>query len=143
MAVLLRNWQDPETGRKKFIASVLLYHLSKKVNRNRFEVVQEGYLDLADLNSEQPDIIIYDKEKGYHPVLLIEMVHSGEWEKMAGNISILKQMYQIEETFLYNLDLCNWSAIDTAAVHSGFDYSRTFNLYLDRVLNEGLNNYRK
>jgi hypothetical protein len=71
------------------------------------------------------------------------MVHSGEWEKMAGNISILKQMYHIEETFLYNLDLCNWSAIDNAAVHSGFDYSRTFNLYLDRVLNEGLNNYRK
>ena len=75
MAVLLRNWQDPETGRKKFIASVLLYHLSKKVNRNRFEVVQEGYLDLADLNSEQPDIIIYDKEKTkniYIKYLIIE-----------------------------------------------------------------------
>lgn len=143
MSVLIRNWQDPETGKKKFIASVLLYHLSKRVNKTRFEVVQEGYLDLMDLNSDQPDIIVYDKQQGYKPVLLIEMVHSGEWEKMAGNIAVLKQVYQIGETFLYDLDSGKWSAIDTASVQSGFDYSRIFNIYLDSILNEGLNNYRK
>lgn len=143
MSVLLRNWQDPLTGKKKFISSVLLYHLSKRVDKARFEVVQEGYLDLMDLNSDQPDIIIYDKENGYHPVMLIEMVHAGEWEKMAGNIAVLKQLYQLKETFLYDLDSGKWSAIDTASIQSGFDYSRTFNIYLDSILNEGLNNYRK
>lgn len=139
MPQLKKSWLLPLSGQKKFITSVLGYRLSKEVDRGRFEVVTESFLDVHDLDSEQPDVVIYNKQKDYHADLIIENVTDDDLENAIRSMEIFRKIYHISEAFVLNISKMEWYKVGDTTTRS--DYSNVFNIKLDTLLASGLSTY--
>ncbi len=108
MKQLLKSWLPPAAGTKKFLAGNLAHRLSRILDRRKFEVVVEGFLDLHNTDSEQPDIIVYEKGSILKPVLMIELCGEAEFESTVRTMEILSGIYRVDESFVCQLDSGIW-----------------------------------
>lgn len=108
MKHLLKSWLPPVAGTKKFLAANLAHRISRILNRRKFEVVVEGYLDLHNSDSEQPDIIVYEKDNGLKPVMMIELCGEPEYESTTRTMEILSGIYRVKESFVFHLATGKW-----------------------------------
>lgn len=111
MKQLLKSWLPIISGTKKYLAADLAHQLSRIINRRKFEVVYEGFIDLHNIDSEQPDIVIYDKENNLKAIMIVEICDNENFLSTRRTIEILSQIYQLEESFIYNMDTEKWYLI--------------------------------
>lgn len=86
MKQLLKSWLPKISGTKKYLAVDIALQLSRIINRRKFEVVYEGFIDLHNIDSEQPDIVVYHKENNLQAVMIIEICSNENfylpWEQL-------------------------------------------------------------
>ncbi len=142
MSHLYKSWQNPDSGQKKFLSSTLMYHLSKNINKDLFEAVNESYIDVTDINSEQPDLVIYDKQNKFRPALIIECVSDVDEADAIRTIEILCSIYHIKEGFIYNFEREHWKKVgsDSTLIASNA-HSDVLGINIDRTLADGLLRY--
>lgn len=135
MKHLLKSWLPLISGTKKFLAADLSHRLSRLINRRKFEVVYEGFIDLHNIDSEQPDIVVYDKEDNLHPVMIIEFCDNENAEDTFRTIEILSRIYHIRESFVYNIENNIWYELKNGEDAFGIStYSDFFKMDLNRLL---------
>jgi len=139
MAQLVKGWMGSTSGQKKFIASILAYELSRHLDRNRYEVVNESFIDINDLDSEQPDVVVYDKKDRYKPALVIECVNDDNRESTINTLEVLKTIYKIDEAFVYDMDHSDWYHLKEGVNKEPF--SEYFDFSMQNLLTKGLNGY--
>jgi len=133
MKLFEKSWLQPISGLKKFTAINLTYSLSRLLNRRKFEVVNESYIDLHDFNSEQPDIIIYDINADYKPALIIEMTDHENFDSTILKMKIISKVYHIPDAFVFDLDEQKWFRVNGNNVQSS-SLSEKFGFNLENVL---------
>ena len=102
-------------------------------------MVTESFLDVHDLDSEQPDVVIYNKQKDYHADLIIENVTDDDLENAIRSMEIFRKIYHISEAFVLNISKMEWYKVGDTTTRS--DYSNVFNIKLDTLLASGLSTY--
>jgi hypothetical protein len=140
MEHLQKSWLLPLSGQKKFTASTLSYSLSKLLNRKDFEVVNESYVDIHDLNSEQPDVIIYNRNNDYKPAMMIELTNHSSLESTLHTIEIIAKIHHVPEAFVLDFDKQKWFRIADSVVTSSAA-SKVFGLDLQQILSNSLMRY--
>ncbi len=135
-----KSWLSPLSGRKKFTAFNLSYSLSKLLDRKKYEVVNESYIDLHDLESEQPDIIIYDINADYKPALLIELTDHEGLDSTIRTMEIVSNLYHVPESFVFDFDKQNWYRVNGSNVLPTSS-SEKFGLNLQSILSNSLMKY--
>jgi len=140
MATLEKSWTRPEAGHRKFIATVLTHALSRQLMRTNFEVVQEGNIDLHNPDSDAPDVIIYDIRNNYTPVLMIELCTNATVEDTLRTVEIIREIYFVNEAFVYNIDSEEWHAI-TPGKLTFTSISNQFKVELSELLQHYLHRY--
>lgn len=133
MKNLLKSWLPLISGTKKFLAADLAHRLSRIINRRKFEVVYEGFIDLHNFDSEQPDIVVYNKEENLHAVLIIEICEKENLESTFRTIEILSRIYHIPESFIYDLENEKWFLLKNGS--EKFE-TNSFSNYFDTDLNK-------
>lgn len=132
MTTLKKGWTLPEAGHRKFIASSIVYALSKFLDRKKYEVVHEGNLDLHNPNSDTPDITVYERDNNYEPIMMIELCFDANEKDTVRSVEIIREIYKIEEAFVYNFESDHWN------IHSQSDL---FNIDLRKLLDQQLLRY--
>jgi hypothetical protein len=133
MHKLHKSWLDPRSGEKKFLASIIGYTLSKNLDRKNFEVVNESYIDWSDPFSERPDVVIYNLNQHHQTISVLEIADSGELEDIICSICINARIYQIPESFIYDLDKDCWYRIASGKIENT-SYSSLFNIDFRELL---------
>lgn len=141
MAQLIKGWMEPASGQKKFIASVLAYELSKKLDRARFEVVNESFIDIHDIHSEQPDVVVYDKAANYRPSLIIECVNEASRSEVINTLEVLRNIYNFNEAFVYDIDRSEWYKVSENVNQESL--SGQFLFSMEKLLSDGLQSYMR
>lgn len=137
MKQLLKSWLPLLSGTKKFLAADLAHRLSRIINRRKFEVVFEGFIDLHNIDSEQPDVVVYHKENNFHPVMIIEICDKENIESTMRTIEILSKIYHIEESFIYDLENKNWLLLkNNSQVYEKSGYSDYFDFDINKLSNQ-------
>jgi len=135
MKQLLKSWLPVISGTRKFLATDLAHRLSRVINRRNFEVVFEGFIDLHNINSEQPDIVVYNKEDALKPVMILEICDNQSQESTVRTMEILGSIYHVDETFIFNMESGTWLLYRNGGhVFEKTSYSRHFNTDLSRLL---------
>jgi hypothetical protein len=138
--LLPRNWHAPESGRQKFLAAVLSHNLSTIISRRDFEIVNESYIDLHNMDSDVADVIIYNVKNNYAPDLIIELCSSEDFKSTAASVEIISEVYLIKEAFIYNLDSSEWFRV-TDGERVKNHYSRLFSVDLKDILDQAVKRY--
>jgi len=135
MKQLLKSWLPIISGTKKFLAADLAFRLSRNINRRTFEVVFEGFVDLHNPESEQPDIVIYHKNENLRPVMIIEICDVDNMENTTRAIEMLSVIYHIEESFVYNIADEKWYLLKKGSTRfEPGSYSEFFKTDLNKLL---------
>jgi hypothetical protein len=140
MAHLAKGWLTPFSSRRKFSSSTLSYSLSKILDRRSFEVVNESNIDIHDLSSEQPDVIVYDKKSDYKPLLLIEITNHRTLNDTLNSMEVMADIYHVPEAFVYDIDQQSWFKIANRIVSRSAE-SSFFGINLQSVFTDSLNRY--
>jgi len=140
MAHLAKGWLTPFSSRKKFSSSALSYSLSKILDRRFFEVVHESNIDIHDLASEQPDVIVYDKKSDYKPLLLIEITNHRTLNDTLNSLKVMADVYHVPEAFVYDIDQQSWFRISDRIISKSSE-SNFFGINLQAVFKDSLKRY--
>lgn len=111
MDILNQSWSDPLASTKKFLAREIMYKVSKQINALNFEVVLDGDLDLFNKTNDQPDVVIYQHQKNFSPVIAIEITTSERFAECSARALTLFNVYSLQEYLLYNLVEDRWYSI--------------------------------
>jgi hypothetical protein len=135
MKQLLKSWLPVISGTRKFLATDLAHRLSRVINRRNFEVVFEGFIDLHNINSEQPDIVVYNKEDGLKPVMILEICDNQSQDSTLRTMEILGSIYHVDESFIFNMESGTWLLYRNESPEiEKTSYSRHFNTDISRLL---------
>jgi hypothetical protein len=142
MKNLLKSWLPATSGTKKFLAAALSHKISKVLNRKKFEVVFEGFIDLHNFDSEQPDIVVYNKEENMNSVMIIEFCSKENLEPAFTTIEILSKIYHIRESFIYDIDKTTWHLLKNGSEKFEVNnFSEYFNMNMDQLLAEEISSF--
>ncbi|MEO5569332.1 MAG: hypothetical protein ABIT08_09145 [Bacteroidia bacterium] len=142
MVHLEKSWLPPIAGRKKFFSSTFYHKLSQQLDKKRFEIVYEGYADPFDLDSEQPDVVIYDKKGGIAPALLIEFCNDSNQGDVLRTIQIISEVYEAKEAYVYNFQSDRWFRFSNVPEQkSETSFSNLLGIDMKKTFNSGLNKY--
>ncbi len=111
MDILNQSWSDPMASTKKFFAREIMYQLSKQVDASNFEVVLDGDLDLFNKTDDQPDIVVYQRQHNFSPVLAIELSTKERFHDHSREALTKFNVYGLKEYLIYNLDEDRWYSI--------------------------------
>ncbi|CAN5624360.1 hypothetical protein BH11BAC2_BH11BAC2_26600 [soil metagenome] len=115
MPKLEKGWLNPFSSRKKFISTSLSYGLSKLIDSKKFVAVSESYVDVHDLNSEQPDVVIYDVKNDFSPCMIIECSEHSDLQLTLNSMEIISNIYHVPEAFVYDLDQHSWYKVGSSS----------------------------
>ena len=140
MSLPVKNWISETDSRQKFLATVLAYGLSKKLDRRHYEAVNESHIDLQVYQSDIPDVIVYDIKLHLKPVLIVELCSEAELESTIRTVEIISTIYGIRESFVFNITNNQWKRIDSNSIVSS-SQSTFFNIDLQEILSKNLYTY--
>ena len=142
MVHLEKSWLPPIAGRKKFFSSAFYHKLSQELDKKRFEIVYEGYADPFDLDSEQPDVAVYDKENPINPVLLIEFCNNSNEEDVLRTIQIIREVYEAKEAYVYNFQSGKWFKFSNVPEQiPDASFSTLLNIDMNKIFSTSLSKY--
>ncbi|MEP7170566.1 MAG: hypothetical protein ABI855_14445, partial [Bacteroidota bacterium] len=114
MVHLEKSWLPPIAGTKKFFSSAFYHKLSQELDKKKYDIVYEGYADPFDLESEQPDVVVYDKKDSVTPALLIEFCNDNNEEDVLRIIQVIREIYEAKEAYIYNFQSDRWFSFSNA-----------------------------
>ena len=140
MSLPVKKWFTPSGSHQKFLAAVLSYGISKKLNRRFYEAVNESHIDIISLQSDIPDVIVYDVRNNLKPILIAEFCDDSEIKSTLRTIEIISEIYSIKESFVVNTSGEKWYRFESNTISLSSE-SRIFKLDLREVLFHSLHNY--
>lgn len=140
MSLPVKTWYSPNDSHQKFLAVVLSYGLSKKLNRRSFEAVNESHIDIFDFESEIADVVVYDINNSYKPALIVEFCREEEIQSTLRSVEIIAEIYGIKESFVHNTTSGVWYKISSKTTTFTSD-STLFMLSLQQLFSHSLENY--
>lgn len=143
MVHLEKSWLFPVAGKKKFFSSTFYHRLSQEIDKKRFDVIYEGYADPADLDSEQPDIVIYDrKENAKRPALLVEFCTTRNQDDVLRTMEIVSRIYRTREAYVYNLETNLWFKFAEGVLQKeASSYSNLLVMDMNKILKNAIRKY--
>lgn len=143
MIHLEKSWLPPIAGRKKFFSSAFYHKLSQELDKKKYEVVYEGYADPFDLDSEQPDVAVYDKMNSVNPVLLIEFCNNSNEEDVLRTIQVIREVYEAKEAYVYNFQSERWYKFSNALEQkSDTSFSTLLGIDMNQTFSSSLRKYQ-
>ena len=113
--------------------SLFISDMFKKFNSN-FLILPESCIDLSNLNSPVPDIVVYEKETK-KSLMFIEITTTKEKNKIIKKAKLLMNQYKILESFIYDYELNEW--LKLTAVNN-FSNEKYYSDILNYSLKEAL-----
>lgn len=108
--------------------------LKNILNKNKYFVAYESCVDLNDLNSQVPDIIVYEKQT-LKPVMFIEVTKTSEKRTIEKKAEALMKRYDIYEGFIYDYEKSTFNKLTGFEKYStAKSYSDIFKLDLSRFV---------
>ena len=142
MTHLEKSWLPPIAGRKKFFSSAFYHKLSQELDRKKFDIVYEGYADPFDLDSEQPDVVVYDKMNSINPVLIIEFCNDCNEEDVLRTIQVIREVYEAKEAYVYNFQSDRWFKFPNVPEQkAGTSFSNLLGIDMNITFNKSLSKY--
>jgi hypothetical protein len=142
MVHLEKSWLPPIAGRKKFFSSTFYHKLSQQLDKKRFEIVYEGYADPFDLDSEQPDVVVYERKSGIGPALLIEFCNDSNQEDVLKTVQVISKVYEAKEAYVYNFQSDRWfSFVNVPEQKPETSFSRLLGIDMKKTFNSSLRKY--
>jgi hypothetical protein len=142
MVHLEKSWLPPIAGRKKFFTSAFYHKLSQEIDKKRFDIVYEGYADPFDLDSEQPDVVVYDRKGGFGPALLIEFCNDSNEEDVLRTIQVIREVYEAKEAYVYNFQSDRWFKFSNVPEQKSVtSFSNLLGLDMNKTFNSSLSKY--
>ncbi len=142
MIHLEKSWLPPIAGRKKFFSSAFYHKLSQELDKKRFDIVYEGYADPFDLDSEQPDVVVYDKKNSINPVLLIEFCNNSNEDDVLRTIQVIREVYEAKEAYVYNFQSDRWFKFSNATEQkSDAAFSSLLGIDMNKIFSNSLSKY--
>ena len=111
MDLARKSWTVNTPPQKKYLSRIITYNLSRRLNKKLFEVVFEGYIDLYNPASEQPDVVIYSLSEMLTPAIAIELCSPEELFETRTMAKHLVEQYPIREFFVYEYTNRQWFRI--------------------------------
>lgn len=130
-----KTWKFNTASEKKLLSRNVTHLLSHQLNKNKFEVVFEGYLDSFNSSSEQPDVVIYSKEKKLTPVIAIEFCKADEMVEMQLLGKHLVSHYSLCEFFIFNYETKKWLMMNKRGDAISDSYSLLLSIDLKKMVN--------
>ena len=140
MPLPVKNWFSPNDAQQKLLAASLAYGLSKKLNRRSYETVNESHIDILALDSDIPDVIVYDLKNNFKPLLIVEFCIEEDLQSTLRTVEIIAAAYGIQESFVLNTTTGVWHRISSNTT-SFSSRSNFFNLNLQDLLFHSLQNH--
>jgi hypothetical protein len=142
MTHLEKSWLPPIAGRKKFFSSSFYHKLSQELDKKRFDIVYEGYADPFDLNSEQPDVVVYDKKNSVNPILLIEFCNDENEEDVLKTMQVMSEVYEAKEAYVYNFQSDQWFKFcNLPEQKSNTSFSNFLGIDMNKIFSSGISKY--
>lgn len=86
---------------------IALFIIGLAAFRKKYKVLPESAIDLSNLNSKAPDIVVYDKSNN-KAVLFIEITTTSDKKKILKKSVELMKEYKVSESFVYDYEEDNW-----------------------------------
>ena len=135
MDIVHKSWKITTPPLKKLLSRTITHLLSRHLNKNKFEVVFEGFLDSINSSSEQPDVVIYSNQDKLIPVVAIEICKSEEIIEMVLLAREIVKTYSLKEFFIFDYEASQWHLVDqTDDVRIG-SFSQMLSVDLKRMVN--------
>jgi|GEM_PF-3356724 len=142
MIHLEKSWLPPIAGRKKFFTSAFYHRLSQEIDKKKYDIVYEGYADPLDLDSEQPDVVVYDKKNSVNPVLLIEFCNDNNEEDVLRTIQVIREVYEAKEAYVYNFQSDRWFKFSNMPEQKpGPSFSNLLGIDMNKIFSNSLSKY--
>ena len=142
MVHLEKSWLLPVAGRKKFFTSAFYHRLLQEVDRKKFDAVYEGYADPSDLDSEQPDVVIYERKNGLKAALLVEFCSDNNEEETIRTMDIISKIYKAKESYVYNFQSGRWFRFSgTGEKESLTSYSNLLGIDMNTTITNSIRKY--
>jgi hypothetical protein len=135
-----KDWLTNENTHQKFLSVILSHQISRIISRKKFEVVNESFIDINNMDSDIADIIVYNHKQNFSPELIIEFCTQADLKSTLNSIEIISDLYHIKESFIYNTESAKWYKINDMD-RDKTSFSKILNINLDEVLNEALLKY--
>lgn len=90
------------TPKHQFIKQQFELGLLQKIDKTKLIVLSESCIDVTNLNSKAPDVIVYDKN--FIPLMFIEITTTREKKKIEKKAAELMEQYNIYECFIYDYE---------------------------------------
>lgn len=140
MMTLENNWTRPDSGYRKFIASVLTHALSRELARKNFEAVNDSNIDLHHPESDTADVMVYDVNTNYSPSLMIELCNQSNEEDTIRTVEVIRNFFNVREAFVYNIETEKWLNLSPLK-NTLTSFSEQFKLELGQLLSKYLHRY--
>ena len=135
MDIVHKSWKTTTPPLKKLLSRTITHSLSRQLNKTKFEVVFEGFLDPLNASSEQPDVIIYSKLENFRPVAAIEICTTEEFVEMLLLAKLLTESYKLKEFFIFNYEADQWYRLDEHGIDKSSSVSSLLSVDLKRMIN--------
>ena len=83
-----------------------LFYVLRTLFKRKYVVLSEYCIDIKDLNSVVPDVIVYDKSM--KPMMFIEITNKKEMKRLDKKIRETMEQYSVFEAFMYIYDVKKW-----------------------------------
>lgn len=134
MDIIHKSWKITTPPLKKLLSHTITHSLSRHLDRTKFEVVFEGFLDSENSSSEQPDVVIYSKKQDFKPIIAIEVCTTEEIVEMVFLAKHLAETYQLREFFIFNYKTDQWLLIDRHGLQNSSSYSSFLSVDLKKMI---------
>lgn len=146
---ILRTYTDKPFGlgmapapdpRHKDIIIKLNNAITDLLPENLFVVYPESPIDMGDLNSKIPDVVVYTRAKKYKNckvVLFVEITNKAEEAPTLKKVKQLMKSYSVKEAFVYNYEtdrLVKFSNIENS--NSPVYYSDILKTNIAKIISE-------
>lgn len=104
MSLLFKTWDRPDSGFIRYASGSLMYQLSRLLEKKDYDVVMEGHLDVKNEKSGTPDVVVYNRQLEYTPVMMIEFAEPNSLEATLDSVERLSEKHHVPEAFVINLE---------------------------------------
>ena len=101
-----KTWNDSIPSSKKYLSRLLTHRLSVQLNPEMYDVVFETPLQKDGIG--EPDVVVFDKCRGFSSIMAIEICKSDEITDMLIIARELMEKYSLLDFFLLDQESDLW-----------------------------------
>ena len=92
-----KSWTDPIPSSKKYLSRMFTHKLARHLSHDVFEVVFESPLKINEPG--EPDVVVFDKRRGWCSVMAIEICDTEEINNMLIIVRGLMDKFSLLDCF--------------------------------------------